>query len=132
MKKIFLYIPIILALLLATSCKKKADASKDVVNAVNKLNYFNKTFTDLYSDGEISKVEDEDKNSEFKDLRTIASEYYEMMNKINTNIEDEKEDLAKGKSIDDYEKKYKEALEANSEELNKATKLFEENLSKME
>ncbi|MBN2892596.1 MAG: hypothetical protein JXL97_12080 [Bacteroidales bacterium] len=130
MKKIFLYIPFILVLLFA-SCKKE-DAAKDVENALNKLAYFNEKFEELYVDGVIStEAPNEDEKSEFDQLKKIASEYYEIMNKINSNIEEEKEDLEKGKSIDDYEKNYNELLKEKQAVINELTMKFEENLSKM-
>lgn len=129
MKKIYL-IPFAL-IILFSSCKKD-DASKDVETAIAKINYFNETFAILYEDGVIStEAPNKDEKSEYDQLKKIAAEYYDMMNKINSNIEEEKEKLKKGKKIDNYEATYLSIVKEKNEEISKATQLFEENLSKM-
>jgi len=81
------------------SCKKE-DAVKDVESTINKLNYFNETFNTFYADGVISKEsQKEDEKSEFEKLKSIATEYYDLMNKINNTCKDDKEYEANYKNI---------------------------------
>lgn len=131
MKKLFIYIPLIIAMMTLTSCKKE-DAAKDLQNVIDKINYFNTTFETLYADGVISTEKpDDDTPSEYEQLETIASQYYDMMNKINSNIADEKDDLDDGQTIGEYEQLYLDLLAEKDAELVEITTKFEDNLSKM-
>ena len=131
MKKILILSGIIALAFTFSSCKKE-DANKDVDDCIKKLNYFNETFIDFNQDGVISRdTLETEKKSEYDKLKKIASEYYEMMNKINSQIEDEKERLEKGKKIKGYEKEYKKALIEKQSEIDKSTASFEENLGKI-
>lgn len=109
----------------------KIEVEKDVNNCINKLNRFNNLYTTFSQDGVISKEKTDKNDAEFDQLKKVASEYYELVNKINSEITKEKEKLKKGKKIKGYEKKYQEILKAKQTEIEKATKLFEENLSKL-
>lgn len=131
MKKILIYLPFILAMMVFSSCKKE-DAAKDLQKVIDKINYFNSTFEDFYSDGVISTEKpDADTPSEYEKLKEIASQYYEMMNKINSNITDERDDLDDGQTIGEYEQKYIDLLSQRNAEIVEITTLFEDNLSKM-
>jgi len=132
MKKLTILSLVILAFSF-TACDKE-NANKDVENCINKLNHFNTTFNEYNADGVISKEKNLGKRkdqSEFGNLKKIASEYYELMNKINSNIADEKEALEKGKKIDDYEKKYRESIMTSKSEIEKATSIFNKNIEEM-
>ncbi|MBN2681344.1 MAG: hypothetical protein JXR58_02440 [Bacteroidales bacterium] len=108
------------------SCTKK-DATKDVDLSIAKLEQFNKTFDELYEDGVIATDTVEGKKqSEYDELKKLASEYYESINQINTAIKEEKED---GK--DEYSAAYKKALEEKNEKILELTAKFEENLAKI-
>jgi len=110
MKKILIYLPLIIAMFTLTSCNKD-DANEDVQNVIAKINYFNATFETFYADGVISTDEPDDKtDSEYDQLKSIASQYYDLMNKINKNIEDEREDLDDGQTIGEYEQLYLDLL----------------------
>lgn len=131
MKKLVYIIGLVAFSLMLVSCDKEA-ADKDVENCIKKLELFNTTFDKLYSDGIISKdTLENQKSSEFDQLELIASEYYDIINKINSNIKDEHEDLEKGKKIDNYEEAYKTALDAQKDNINSATQIFQENMSKI-
>lgn len=130
MKKILIFGMIALAFGFA-SCSKE-EPVKDVDTCIKKLNYFNTAFEGFMEDGVISKdtIEGE-KSSEYNKIEATATEYYELINKINSQIADEKERIEKGKKIHDYELKHKEALEAKKEEIEAASALFIENLNSM-
>ncbi|MBN2891631.1 MAG: hypothetical protein JXL97_07180 [Bacteroidales bacterium] len=131
MKKILIYLPLILAMMVLSSCKKE-DAAKDLQKVIDKINYFNTTFEGFYSDGVISTEKpDDDTPSEYEKLKEIASQYYDMMNKINSNIADEKDDLDDGQTIGEYEQQYIDLLSQRNAEIIEITTLFEDNLSKM-
>ena len=130
MKKILLYLPIILIVSL-TSCKKE-DAGKDVNASISKLVYFNETFNELYADGKISTEATGEEKSEYSKLESIGSEYYDLMNKINNQVKKEKEALAEGDEIDNYEEAYKKALKDNEEKINTVTTEFQKNLEILE
>ncbi|MCP4178738.1 MAG: hypothetical protein GY756_13315, partial [bacterium] len=100
------------------SCKKP-DAKKDVKDTIIKLKQFNNKFNELYTDGQISKdtIEGSDK-SEYDELKKIASEYYDVMNRVNNAKNEEKED-----NKDKYTKEYESLLEEKKSEI-------EENASK--
>ncbi len=130
MKKI-LIILLPLALILLSSCNKQEPA-KDLDTCVKKLHIFNKTFADFNADGVISKEKVGKKDSEYAQLKKIANEYYEALNKVNDNIAEEKEKIKKGDAkINEYETAYKQELEKRKAEIEKATSLFMENLNKM-
>lgn len=130
MKKI-LILGMIFTAFIFTSCQKE-DANKDVKSAISQLNIFNKTFDEYNQDGVISKdtlaAEDD---SEFDRLKELASQYYETINKINKNVQKEVEILKKGKKIENYDERYKDALKANQDEIDEQTSIFKENLSKV-
>ncbi len=128
MKKTYLILFVIAVLF--SSCKKE-DALKDVGNAISKMTYFNETFDTFFEDGIIETEGVGEEDSEYDKLKGIATEYYDIMNKINNNIKLEKEKLEKGKKIDNYEEKYLETIKEKEDEILKATKLFEENLAKI-
>lgn len=130
MKKL-IYITAVITgvLLMATSCKK-LEAEKDVKNAVAKLEYFNKMFAEYYADGTITGIADN--TGEYSGLRDIANEYYELINKINTNIQEEAEKAKKGKKTQNYEAKYKEQLAAFDAKIKEQTALFQSNLKILE
>ncbi len=108
MKKILLIIVSLFLLFSLTSCKKE-DATKDFENSIEKLKYFNTQFETYYADGVISKKSSgKGEVSEFDDLKKIATEYYELMNKINRTVEAEREDLKDGQTVSEYEKLYQE------------------------
>ena len=123
----------ILALAFAfTSCDRdKAD--EDVDTAIVQLEQFNNKFVEYNKDGVISRdtLEGESK-SEYDKLKKIASQYYETMNKINKNVKTEKEELIEGKKTHGYEEVYNEALKANEAKIEEQSKLFIENLEKIE
>ena len=130
MKKILLYIPIILLISLS-SCKKE-DASKDVNASISKLVYFNEIFKEFYSDGNISTEATGEEKSEYAKLKKIGGEYYDLMNKINNQVKKEKEALADGDEIDNYEDAYKKALKDNEDKINKVTEEFQKNIEILE
>jgi predicted transcriptional regulator len=115
-----------------TACDKE-DAAKDVDYCIKKLNQFNTEFAEMYEDGLISKdtIEGEE-NSEYDQIKKLASQYYELVNKINSNIEEEKELAEKGKKTEGYEEAYNQTLKEREEDITKAVELFEENLKKLE
>ncbi len=131
MKKIIGILCLVSLTFAFASCSK-VEADKDVESSITKLNQFNDTFAALYEDGVISTdtVADKEK-SEYDELGTLANEYYEIMNKINSQIEEEREKAEKGKKVKGYEEAYKKALEANKEDIESATALFELNISKI-
>lgn len=127
MKKIILFAFIGLALVF-TSCGKE-DAPKDVDNCIKKLNFFNEKFADFNSDGIISKEAISNKEkSEFAQLKKIATEYYELINKVNAQIAEEKERIAKGKKTKDYQGKYQKALDDMRGDLEPVTNQFLSNM----
>ena len=127
MKKILLYLPIVLLLALV-SCSKE-EASKDFESSISKLNSFNETFEKFYEDGIISKEKPEGQDySEYEKLKKIGSEYYDSINKINNQISKEKESLEKGKKIKGYEESYKQVLKKNETRVNEITTLFQKNI----
>ncbi|MGQ1908411.1 hypothetical protein ACT3CE_01350 [Marinifilum sp. RC60d5] len=130
MKRLKNIFSIIILSLFFVACGK-VEAEKDVTNCINKLNRFNNLYSTLSVDGVISKEKVGEEDSEFDQLKKVASEYYELVNKINSDIQEEKEKAEKGKKIKGYEKKYQEVLKAKHSEIEKATKLFEDNLSKL-
>lgn len=131
MKKIIGILCLVSLTLAFASCSK-VEADKDVESSINKLNQFNDKFAELYKDGVISTDTVADKeNSEYDELSTLANEYYEIMNKINSQIKEEKEKAEKGKKVKGYEEAYKKALEANKDDIESATVLFELNISKI-
>jgi peptidoglycan hydrolase CwlO-like protein len=133
MKKLLVLSAIAIAVVLS-SCSK-LEPNKDVENCINKLNYFNTQFAEYYADGVISTEKNLGKRkdkSEYDNLKSIASEYYELVNKINSTVEEEAEKKEKGKKIEDYEVNYKKEVANRSADIQKATKLFEENLMKLE
>jgi len=131
MKKIIGILCLVSLTLAFASCSK-VEADKDVESSVAKLNQFNEKFAALYEDGVISTdTVAEKENSEYDELATLANEYYEIMNKINSQIEEEREKAEKGKKVKGYEEAYKKALEANKENIESATALFELNISKI-
>lgn len=128
MKK-FLILGLVAVAFVFTSCNKE-NATEDVDKAIKKLEYYNETFADFYSDGVIDTVQvDKKTKSEAERLKKIATEYYEMINKINSNVKDEREDVEKGKKSKGYEDAYKAALEAKAEEMNAAYELFAKNVA---
>jgi effector-binding domain-containing protein len=132
MKKI-VYLLIFVSMTLSMVSCKKDDAQKDVDICITKLNLFNTKFAELYTDAVISKDTLENQTlSEYDALKKIASEYYEIMNKINTNIEKEIVLTSEGKETEGYEAAYKAALETKKAEIQQVTSLFEQNISKME
>lgn len=131
MKKI-LILGMIFTAFIFTACEKE-DANKDVENAINQLKIFNKTFDELYADGKISKeAKTEDEDSEYDKLKKLAGNYYEAINKINKSVQKEKDLIEDGKTIENYDERYQEALKTHKDEIDKHTAIFEENLSKIE
>lgn len=128
MKKLFILGLITMLSFSLTSCDKE-DPSKDVNNAIAKLSYFNETFEKLFEDGKISKEGGDE--SEFKQLRQISSEYYELINKINDKVAEENERILKKKKIDNYNEGYKKALKEKQSEIDAAVALFEANMEKL-
>ncbi len=63
-------------------------------------------------------------------LEKLAKEYYELMNKINTTVKYEKEDLAEG-AVSEYEKGYKELVTQRDSEIKEITKNFNERVVKL-
>ncbi len=132
MKKILYFIGIITLVFTLTSCNK-VEADRDVDNCINKMNQFNELFSELYADGVISKeVSGGQSESEFDKLKVVANEYYELMNKINNQIKDDKERVEKGKKPKNYEEAYKKALNDRRTDIEEVTKIFENNLNKIE
>lgn len=129
--KNILVLGLVMLTVLFSSCDREKP-SKDVENSINKLNYFNETFAEYYQDGVISKENTlgarMDK-SEYDNLKTIAAEYYELINKINSNISEEAELAAEGKKIDNYEVDYQKEISSRSADIEAATILFHENLA---
>jgi hypothetical protein len=125
------YLSGFLVLLLSIISCSKIDVEKDVNLSIAKLNQFNNQFNEFYTDGIISKdTLQNQKSSEFDQLKKFASEYYEVINKINAQIEEEKEAASKGKKVDGYEDAYVKSIETL--EVEKATSLFIENLGKID
>lgn len=127
MKKLLYIIGLVFVVFSLTSCDKE-DAGKDIDNSITKLKIFNKEFQELNNDGVISK---EGEKSEYSELKNLAGEYYESINKINTNIENERKAKEEGESIDGYEDAYNAALAEKQSEITAATKEFTENLNKL-
>lgn len=127
MKKL-LYIISLAALVISSSSCKKEEAAKDIENSLTKLSVFNNKFQELYSDSIITK---DGINSEFEQLKSLAADYYEVMNKINGHIEEERKAKEKGESIDGYEDAYKTALKEKESIIEKTTTEFIENLNKL-
>ncbi len=112
------------------SCKKE-NPVKDLDNAVNKIKAFNTKFEEFYSDGIISKESSSEKEkSEYETLKKIATQYYDIMNKINTNIKLEKKDLNKGETIGKYQAEYERLVKEREKEIKEITEIFNENLTK--
>ena len=130
MKKLFLYLPIIL-IIIVSSCKKE-DATKDVNASISKLSYFNETFEEFYADGKISTEANGEEKSEYDKLKKIGSEYYDLINKINNQVKKEKEDREEGKKVKNYEEAYKQALKDNNEKIEEVFKEFQKNLAILE
>ncbi|HBS86208.1 MAG: hypothetical protein A2W91_09445 [Bacteroidetes bacterium GWF2_38_335] len=110
----------VLCLFLA-SCSKK-DAVKDLDFSLKKLEVFNEKFDELFKDGVISTEAKGDEKSEYDQLKTLAGEYYESINKINTALKEGDED---------YVAAHKKALEEKQADIDKLTAKFMENLEKM-
>jgi hypothetical protein len=127
MKKLTYLITAFALLIFLSSCNK-IEADKDVDNCINKLNQFNKNFEKFYEDGIISKdtLENEE-SSEYDKLNKLASEYYDLVNNINNQLDSEK-----NKKAEEYKEAHQKALENKGDEINSATALFEENLKKMQ
>ena len=133
MKKI-IYFFVIVALSLTTIACSKQNAVEDVERSIAKLNQFNSTFEKFYNDGVIDGIntkgdKNKDEDSEYNQLKKLAEEYYELINRINSNINEDKENVKKGKKSNGYEEKYKKAIESKKDEIEKATDLFIKNLS---
>jgi seryl-tRNA synthetase len=127
MKKLTYLITAFALLIFLSSCNK-IEADKDVDNCINKLNLFNNDFEKFYEDGVISKdTLDNEESSEYDKLNKLASEYYELVNNINNQLDSEK-----NKKAQEYKEAHQKALENKDEEINSATALFEENLKKMQ
>jgi flagellar biosynthesis/type III secretory pathway protein FliH len=126
MKKILILGFVALALVF-TSCKKE-NPEKDVQNSINKLTYFNNSFNEFNADGVIT-VEGED--NEFGQLKKIASDYYEAINKINTKVTEDRDKVAEGKKSTGYEEAYKAAIKELDAEISKATTEFTANMEKL-
>ncbi len=132
MKKIISILSLVAITFMFVSCDK-VEADKDVEKCILKLNQFNEKFAELYADNVISRDTVSGKElSEYDELEKIATEYYELMNKINSQIKDEKEKAEKGKKTKGYEEAYNKALEDNKEEIEKSTTLFEQNIAKID
>ena len=125
MKNILKVIILSLVVLSFSSCKDKMNAEKDVNACVSKLKQFNTKFEEFNKDGVISK--DGDK-SEFNKLKKIAAGYYEAVNKINSNIKDEKEAKAAGEEIKGYEEAYKKNLQDRNSEIEPLVEKFKANI----
>ncbi|MDD2562842.1 MAG: hypothetical protein PHU27_01330 [Salinivirgaceae bacterium] len=125
MKKL-LYIISLVALVISFSSCKKEDAAKDVDNSITKLKLFNNKFQELNSDSVISR---DGENSDYETLKALAVDYYESMNKINSQIEEERKAIEKGESGDGYIDAYKKALDEKQSEIEAATTEFTENLN---
>lgn len=131
MKKLLYISGIIIISISIMSCTKN-DAVKDLDLCIAKLNQFNQKFAELNKDGVIAKdTVANAKESEFDQLKKIAGEYYDAINKINSNIKEEHEKVAKGKKSAGYEDAYKKAIETKKAEIDKATALFIENINKI-
>ncbi len=120
MKKLIYIVVIGLSILFMGSCKRP-NAEKETKNVVDKLEYFNKTFKKYYEDRVIS-------SKEYSELKDIANGYYEMMNKINMNIQEERKDAKEGKEIFNYEDKYKKSLSDLDQRIKEQTAIFEKNI----
>ena len=131
MKNIVIVVLVLMAVSF-TACKKQ-DPNKDVEASVKSLELFNKKFVEFYSDGVISKdtLEGQDK-SEYDQVKKLATQYYESVNKINKNIKEEKEKAEKGKKIHNYEEKYQKALEEYKDRIDKGSQEFIMNLEKIQ
>ncbi len=134
MKKLIMLSAIAIAVVLSSCSKLEPDT--DVENCINKLNYFNTQFEEYMADGVISTEKTLGKQkdkSEYDNLKTIASEYYELMNKINSTIKEKEEETgSKKEKIEEYEKGYEQELTKRNAEIEKATQLFKANLIKLE
>jgi len=133
MNKIRYFLAIAVLSLLTIACSKQ-NALEDVELSIAKLNQFNSTFENFYKDGVIEginlkKGEKKDANSEYNQLKKLAEEYYELINRINSNIKEDKENVNKGKKSNGYEEKYKKAIESKKDEIEKVTDLFITNLN---
>jgi protein subunit release factor B len=131
MKKALYMIGIFAFALTFTSCNK-VEADKDVDNSINKMKQFNELFDKLYEDGVISKEAKDKEESEFDQLKAVANEYYEIINKINNNIKEDNENVERGKKSNNYEEAYKKALDERKDDIKEVTKIFEDNLNKIE
>lgn len=130
MKKILILCVLTLAVGFA-SCNKE-EPSKDVEVSIKKLNYFNQSFDEFMSDGVISRdTVAGEKSSEYDKVKKTATEYYELINKINGQIKDEHKRIEKGKKIHNYEEKYNKALEEKKSEIDAAVAGFEERILKL-
>ena len=130
MKKTLYLIGIIILALSITSCNK-VEADKDVDNSINKMKQFNELFDKLYEDGVISKEAEDKEDSEFDQLKALANDYYEIINSINNQIKEDKENVERGKKSNNYEEAYKKALDDRKTDIEKVTKAFEANLNKI-
>lgn len=131
MKKI-LYLSFAVILTLSLASCKKYDVAKDVDLCILKLNQFNDKFAELNKDEVISRdTLVNEQNSEFDQLKKIAGEYYEILNKINSQIADDQERVKDGKESKGYEDTYKKIISDKSDVLEKSTSLFIENINKM-
>ncbi|HOY39145.1 MAG: hypothetical protein KBB11_02030 [Bacteroidales bacterium] len=131
MKKI-LYLSIAVVLTLSIASCKKYDVAKDVDMSILKLNQFNDKFAEFYKDEVISKdTLENEKSSEFDQLKKIAGEYYEIINKINSQIKEDQERVKNGKKSKGYEDDYKKALSEKNDAIEKSTGLFIENMNKL-
>ena len=133
MKKITYFLAIAVLSLMTVACSKQ-NAVEDVDLSISKLNQFNSTFEKFNQDGVIdginpTKNKEENKDSEYRQLKKLAEEYYELINRINSNIKKDKERISKGKKSNGYEEKYIQAIESKKDEIAKATDLFIKNLN---
>ncbi len=123
---------LVLMAIFFTSCSK-LEVDKDVDNCIVKMKLFNNKFEELYNDKKISKEAESGQDaSEFEQLKKNASEYYELMNKINSAIEDERKEVEEGGKAEGYEDEYNRILENRKGEINSVTETFMNNLKKIE
>lgn len=120
-KKIIAKLSILLFLLLAISCSSEVEAEKDVESLITKLTQFNEDFEDYYSDNAIDESEQER-------LYSTATDYYNIMNKINSKIKKEKEGVENGKPANGYEKLYQKAISENESTIMEEVTKFEQNM----
>ncbi len=131
MKKVLLYLPLMLIMFTFTSCKKQ-NAEKDLENAINKLNFFNQKFDEFYQDGVISKkAANDNESSEYDQLKRIATEYYELINKINKTVADIDAKLKDGEE-NKYRTAYVAATKKREAEIDKVFDEFKQNVEKIE